>query len=243
MNDTADHRHHVQSLLMRESLVDRVVMESTESPVVRMLPNAHVVKVGGRSILDAGRCDRVPVRRRVGRALRTKQLILGVGGGVRTRHVFSIGIDLGLPTGVLAQLVGGRCQRQCAHPRNAARAPRRRSDSARDVRALAALPGQRRSRRDIQRRSTLFALGASAGRRPHPASSHGRGLLSSRRMFRLQVAGPRQGRGRPVRQGSEGTLRMRSSYRRSPRRSWAALSADASVRSRVAEAAGARRAC
>ena len=62
MTDRSDQRHHVQSLLMRESLVDRGIMESTEVPVVRMLPNAHVVKVGGRSILDAGR-HIVPVRR------------------------------------------------------------------------------------------------------------------------------------------------------------------------------------
>jgi molybdenum storage protein len=30
--------------------------------------------------------------------------VIGTGGGVRSRHVASIGIDLGLPTGVLAQL-------------------------------------------------------------------------------------------------------------------------------------------
>ena len=30
--------------------------------------------------------------------------MIGTGGGVRSRHVFSIGLDLGLPTGVLAQL-------------------------------------------------------------------------------------------------------------------------------------------
>lgn len=104
MNEFADQRQHVQSLLMRESLVDRGVMESTESPVVRMLPKAHVVKVGGRSILDAGRAIVYPFVDAVAKALATNQLILGVGGGVRTRHVFSIGIDLGLPTGVLAQL-------------------------------------------------------------------------------------------------------------------------------------------
>jgi molybdenum storage protein len=104
MNDSADKRHHVQSLLMRESLVDRGVMKSTELPVVRMLPNAHVVKVGGRSILDAGRNVVYPFVDAITQALANKQLILGVGGGIRTRHVFSIGIDLGLPTGVLAQL-------------------------------------------------------------------------------------------------------------------------------------------
>jgi carbamoyltransferase len=50
-NPRVDRRHHVQSLLMRESLLDKQVMASTETPVVRMLPDCHVIKVGGRSIL------------------------------------------------------------------------------------------------------------------------------------------------------------------------------------------------
>ncbi|HEU0301695.1 MAG TPA: hypothetical protein VFR37_19740 [Longimicrobium sp.] len=99
-----DDRHHVQSMLMRESLLDKQVMASTESPVVRMLPNVHVVKVGGRSILDQGRALTYPVVATIGELLKKEKLILGVGGGVRSRHVFSIGLDLGLPTGVLAQV-------------------------------------------------------------------------------------------------------------------------------------------
>jgi molybdenum storage protein len=99
-----DRRHHVKSILMRESLVDKEVMASTESPVVRMLPNVHVVKIGGRSVLDAGKAIAYPVVDVLAKALETERLILGVGGGVRSRHVFSIGIDLGLPTGVLAQV-------------------------------------------------------------------------------------------------------------------------------------------
>ena len=101
---TADLRHHVQSRLMRESLVDKNLIKSTETPVVRMLPNAHVVKIGGRSILDAGRNVVYPVVEALVRILANKKLILGVGGGLRTRHVFSIALDLGLPTGVLAEL-------------------------------------------------------------------------------------------------------------------------------------------
>lgn len=89
---------------MRESLLDKEVMASTESSVVRMLPNAHVVKVGGRSIMDAGREVTYPVVDALRVLLETERLIIGVGGGVRSRHVFSIGLDLGLPTGVLAQL-------------------------------------------------------------------------------------------------------------------------------------------
>lgn len=99
-----DRRHHVHSLLMRESLLDKQVMAATETPVVRMLPDCHVVKVGGRSILDGGRATTYPLVEAIGAALATNKLIIGTGGGVRSRHVFSIGIDLGLPAGVLAQL-------------------------------------------------------------------------------------------------------------------------------------------
>src|SRR4051794_27598395 len=99
-----DRRHHVRSLLMRESLLDKQVMAATETPVVRMLPSCHVIKVGGRSILDGGRATSYPLVDAIREALRSRKLIIGTGGGVRSRHVFSIGTDLGLPTGVLAQL-------------------------------------------------------------------------------------------------------------------------------------------
>jgi molybdenum storage protein len=100
----SDGRHHVSSMLMRESLMDKDVQRSTETPVFSMLPEAYVVKIGGRSIMDAGRAVVDPVMSALARSLETKKLIIGAGGGVRSRHVFSIGIDLGLPTGVLAQL-------------------------------------------------------------------------------------------------------------------------------------------
>lgn len=99
-----DQRHHVDSVLMRESLIDKQVMASTESPVVRMLPSVHVVKIGGRSVIDMGKKITYPVVEVLGRLLESERLILGVGGGVRSRHVFSIGLDLGLPTGALAQI-------------------------------------------------------------------------------------------------------------------------------------------
>lgn len=99
-----DGRHHVISKLMRESLLDKDVRKSTETPVFRMMPDAHVVKVGGRSIIDVGRTVVYPLVEALVHCLESKKLIIGTGGGVRSRHVFSIGIDMGLPTGVLAQL-------------------------------------------------------------------------------------------------------------------------------------------
>jgi molybdenum storage protein len=91
-------------MLMRESLVDKQVMSSTETAVVPMLPFCHVIKVGGRSIIDNGKKATYPLVEAIAAALAKFKLVIGTGGGVRSRHVTSIGIDLGLPTGVLAQL-------------------------------------------------------------------------------------------------------------------------------------------
>ncbi|MEM8964605.1 MAG: uridine kinase, partial [Acidobacteriota bacterium] len=61
-NESADdRRHHLRSLLARESLLDKDVRKATETPVVRMLPEASVVKIGGRSIFDGGRSTLYPV--------------------------------------------------------------------------------------------------------------------------------------------------------------------------------------
>ncbi|NES66340.1 MAG: uridylate kinase [Okeania sp. SIO2D1] len=104
LEGNGDRRHHLDSLLMRESLLDKEVQKSTEAPVIRMLPDTYVVKIGGRSILDKGRSATYPVRDALGTLLESKKLIIGTGGGARTRHVFSIGLDLGMPSGVLAEL-------------------------------------------------------------------------------------------------------------------------------------------
>src|SRR5215475_12238021 len=99
-----DTRHHLASMLMRESLLDKEVQQSTEVPVFRMLPDTHVIKIGGCSILDEGRAATFPVVDALATCLATKKLIIGTGGGARSRHVFTIGIDLGMPAGVLAEL-------------------------------------------------------------------------------------------------------------------------------------------
>ncbi|SIO54788.1 molybdenum storage protein [Bradyrhizobium erythrophlei] len=99
-----DKRHHVESMLMRESLLDKQVMSSTETPVVPMLRFCHVVKIGGRSIIDHGKKAVYPLVDAIRDALGNFKLVIGTGGGMRSRHVTSIGIDLGMPTGVLAQL-------------------------------------------------------------------------------------------------------------------------------------------
>lgn len=99
-----DRRNHVESMLMRESLLDKQVMSSTEAAVVSMLPFCHVIKVGGRSIVDKGKKATYPLVDAIAAALTKFKLVIGTGGGARASHVTAIGMDLELPTGALAQL-------------------------------------------------------------------------------------------------------------------------------------------
>jgi molybdenum storage protein len=95
---------HVSSRLMRESLVDKGVIAATEAPVRPILPDANVIKIGGRSIIDRGASAVLPLLDEIVANQARHTQILGVGAGVRSRHILSVGLDLGLPTGVLATL-------------------------------------------------------------------------------------------------------------------------------------------
>ncbi|MDQ3772925.1 MAG: uridine kinase [Pseudomonadota bacterium] len=95
---------HVQSRLMRESLVDKNLLARTESQVSAILADANVIQIGGRSIMDRGRSALLPLLNEIVANQPQHQMIVGVGAGVRSRHIFSVGLDLGLPTGALAAL-------------------------------------------------------------------------------------------------------------------------------------------
>ena len=95
---------HVESRLMRESLVDKKVLAGTESDVTAILPDVNVVHIGGRSIMDRGRSALLPLLDEIVANQPNHRMIIGVGAGVRSRHIFSVGLDLGLPTGALATL-------------------------------------------------------------------------------------------------------------------------------------------
>jgi molybdenum storage protein len=96
--------HHVQSRLMRESLVDKNVIARTESPVVPILPDVNIIQIGGRSIIDRGASVLKPLLDEIVANQSKHRMVIGVGSGVRSRHIYSVGLDLGLPTGALATL-------------------------------------------------------------------------------------------------------------------------------------------
>jgi molybdenum storage protein len=91
-------------MLMRQSLVDSQTKRGTERPVIRILPWLNVIKNGARSIVDSGRDAGMPVDDELAQALTEHRLLIATGAGIRSRHIFSVGLDLGLPTGVLAAL-------------------------------------------------------------------------------------------------------------------------------------------
>jgi molybdenum storage protein len=99
---------------MRESLVDKGVIARTESTVRAILPHVNVIKVGGRSIMDRGASAVLPIVDEIAANQSKYTQIIGAGAGIRSRHIFSVGLDLGLPTGVLATL-GGKAAAQNAY--------------------------------------------------------------------------------------------------------------------------------
>lgn len=107
MNDGRGNRTHVQSPLMRESLIDRRVLGAADAQqVIPILPDVHVIHIGGASILDRGAAAILPLLDEVVRCRKNHKLILGVGSGARTRHTYHIALDLGIPAGGLAMVAG-----------------------------------------------------------------------------------------------------------------------------------------
>ena len=111
MTDTVTHSEpsfaakDVPSPLMRQTLLDRELVRPIDRPVIPLLPWLNVVVIGGRSIIDKGREAVLPVVEELRAALPEHRMLILTGPGIRGRHVLGVGLDLGLPTGVLAALV------------------------------------------------------------------------------------------------------------------------------------------
>src|SRR6185312_4006284 len=95
---------HVISRLMRESLMDKSLIAGTEAPVRKILPRLNVIQIGGLSIMDRGQSAVMPLLDEILANQAEHTQVIGVGPGVRARHILSVGLDLGLPTGALATL-------------------------------------------------------------------------------------------------------------------------------------------
>ena len=94
--------------LLAGSLSDQALLSETAQGIdTPLLPEASVIKIGGQSIIDRGRRALFPLLEEIEANLPDQRLIIGTGAGTRARHAYSVGVDLGLPTGVLTTLGTG----------------------------------------------------------------------------------------------------------------------------------------
>jgi len=98
-------RLHIDTPLMGESLVSKELLAKTEArEYFRMHPDVNVLKIGGQSIIDRGGQALFPILEALIAAKEEHKILIMTGGGTRARHVYNIGVDLGMPTGVLSKL-------------------------------------------------------------------------------------------------------------------------------------------
>jgi molybdenum storage protein len=96
---------HVASPLARQTLLDgELTRPIAGGRPIRLLPWLQVVKIGGRSIMDRGAEAILPVVDELRKLLPEHRLLILTGAGIRARHLYGVGLDLGLPVGSLAPL-------------------------------------------------------------------------------------------------------------------------------------------
>lgn len=105
MTDLTSSIKHLGSALAQQTLLDgQLTRPVAGHRPIRILPWLQVVKIGGRAIMDRGRDAILPVVEELRRMLPEHRLLILTGAGVRARHLYSVGLDLGLPSGSLAPL-------------------------------------------------------------------------------------------------------------------------------------------
>ena len=116
MTKTANTIKHVASPLARQTLLDNDLTRPVAGGrPVRILPWLQVVKIGGRSIMDRGPEAILPVVDEIRKLLPEHRLLILTGAGIRARHLYGVGLDLGLPAGSLAPLAASDPAGQNGH--------------------------------------------------------------------------------------------------------------------------------
>ena len=98
-------RFELKSGLQGETLVRKGMKR--KRPIgdqIRIAPDINVIKIGGHGAIDYGREVMYPLCEEIGNLSKKHKVLVVTGGGGRVRHIMDIGMDLGMPTGVLAEL-------------------------------------------------------------------------------------------------------------------------------------------
>ena len=105
MTETTSTIKHLGSALARQTLLDSDLTRPVAGQrPIRILPWLQVVKIGGRAIMDRGPEAILPIVDELRKLLPEHRMLILTGAGIRARHLFSVGLDLGLPSGSLASL-------------------------------------------------------------------------------------------------------------------------------------------
>ena len=97
-------RLHVKSALMGESLVSKEFIAQLDiAPQERLYGDIAIMKIGGQSICDRGVKALPAILKEIVRNRADHKMLITTGGGTRSRHIYTIGLEMGMPTGVIAK--------------------------------------------------------------------------------------------------------------------------------------------
>lgn len=104
VRDKDGKRLHVKSRLMGESLVGKTFIETLDvAPQVRLYPDLAIMKIGGQSICDRGVKALPAILKEIVSCREKHKMLITTGGGTRSRHIYAIALEMGMPTGVIAR--------------------------------------------------------------------------------------------------------------------------------------------
>ena len=104
VRDKDGKRLHVKSRLMGESLVSKAFIDQLEiAPQMRLYPDVALMKIGGQSICDRGVKALPAILKEIVANRDAHKMLITTGGGTRSRHIYTIGLEMGMPTGIIAR--------------------------------------------------------------------------------------------------------------------------------------------
>ena len=104
VRDKDGKRLHVKSKLMGESLVSKEFIDNLDiAPQERLYPDVAVLKIGGQSICDRGVKALPAILKEIAANRKDHKMLITTGGGTRSRHIYTIGLEMGMPTGIIAK--------------------------------------------------------------------------------------------------------------------------------------------
>ena len=104
LRDEDGKRLHVKSRLMGESLVSKEFLAKLDiAPQQRLYPDVAIMKIGGQSICDRGINALPSILKEIVANRENNKMLITTGGGTRSRHIYTIGLEMGMPTGIIAK--------------------------------------------------------------------------------------------------------------------------------------------